>query len=73
MPTAPAAPAAEWTTQRGGGGVNMDEYARRMASSRCDGHQITLQVIYDALKVRHSTPSGEGMYGVDIRGKCSRM
>lgn len=37
--------------QRGGGGVNMEEYARRMASSRCDGDHITLQALCDALKV----------------------
>ena len=30
----------------------MDEYARRMASSRCDGDHITLQALCDALKVR---------------------
>lgn len=42
--------------QRGGGGVDMEEYARRMANSRCDGDHITLQALCDALKVR---PPGE--------------
>lgn len=38
-------------SKRGGGGVNMEEYARRMSSGRCDGDHITLQALCDALKV----------------------
>ncbi|CAN0221957.1 unnamed protein product, partial [Hapterophycus canaliculatus] len=38
-----AAPMTRQQRQRGGGGVDMEEYARRMASSRCDGDHITLQ------------------------------
>lgn len=36
--------------KRGGGGVDMQEYARRMTSSRCDGDHITLQALCDALQ-----------------------
>lgn len=42
----------------------MEEYARRMASSRCDGDHITLQALCDALKVR----LGEGG-GTEERGR----
>lgn len=38
--------------KRGGGGVDMDEYARSMSSTRCDGDHITLQALCDALKAR---------------------
>ena len=43
--------------QRGGGGVDMEEYTRRKASSRCDGDHITLQALCDVLKVGSSLPS----------------
>ncbi|CBJ25503.1 conserved unknown protein [Ectocarpus siliculosus] len=46
-----AAPVTRRQRQRGGGGVDMEEYARRMTSSRCDGDHITLQALCDALKV----------------------
>ncbi|CAM9816693.1 unnamed protein product, partial [Scytosiphon promiscuus] len=45
-----AAPMTRQQRQRGGGGVDMEEYARRMASNRCDGDHITLQALCDALK-----------------------
>ncbi|CAN0221341.1 unnamed protein product, partial [Ectocarpus sp. 13 AM-2016] len=46
-----AAPVTRRQRQRGGGGVDMEEYARRMTSTRCDGDHITLQALCDALKV----------------------
>ena len=54
----------------------MDEYARRMASSRCDGDHITLQALCDALKVRLASArkrlerrAGSAGRGIDKR-KC---
>lgn len=41
----------------------MEEYARRMASSRCDGDHITLQALCDALKVREVRSSTRGVCG----------
>ena len=51
----------------------MEEYARRMASSRCDGDHITLQALCDALKVsldlaRKDWRGGSGDRGVDWTG-----
>lgn len=44
----------------------MEEYARRMASSRCDGDHITLQALCDALKV------STGLSGEEVGGSCIR-
>lgn len=46
----------------------MEEYARRMASSRCDGDHITLQALCDALKV--SEGAGRGKEGKN--GSCAQ-